>query len=103
MSHEGYSGAHIMLAFLAGAVGGACAALLTAPAPGSETREALRSWSQEAQGRAGNWARNAQGTAARVPTALRLAYSQASDAARQAFTDALRDQTDADEKTSAKA
>ena len=75
-----YSGAHLMLAFLAGAVGGACAALLTAPQSGSEARDSLRGWAREAQGSAG-----------RVPEALRSAYQRASVAAKQAFTEALQE------------
>ncbi len=103
MNHDGYSGAHLMLAFLAGTVGGACAALLMAPQSGTETRDVLRTWTRDAQDRAGGWARGAQGTAARVPTALRLAYSQASEAARQAFTEALHDQSEGGSDTSAEA
>ena len=62
-----------------------------------------RTWTRDAQDRAGGWARGAQGTAARVPTALRLAYSQASEAARQAFTEALHDQSESGGDTSAEA
>ncbi len=75
-----YSGAHLMLAFLAGAVGGVCAALLTAPQAGSETRASLR-----------GWARDAQDSAGKVPEALRSAYRRATLAAKEAFTEALKD------------
>ena len=47
---NGYGGAHLMLAFIAGAAAGAAAALLTAPRPGTETREAVRGWARDAQG-----------------------------------------------------
>lgn len=87
MSHhsDGYSGAHIVLAFLAGAVGGAAAALLTAPQSGQDTRDTLR-----------GWARDAQSTAPKLPSALNRAYREATNAAREAFTQALRE---ADEET----
>lgn len=78
-----YSGAHLILAFLAGAVGGACAALLTAPQSGTETRSSLR-----------GWARDAQGSAGRVPDALRSAYKRATVAAKEAFTEALKERPD---------
>jgi len=78
--NDGYSGAHLMLAFIAGAVGGAAVALLTAPQPGGETRETLR-----------GWAGDAQGQATRIPHALQQAYRRASVAAKEAFTEALRD------------
>jgi gas vesicle protein len=74
-----YSGAHLLLAFLAGAVTGACGALLSAPQPGRETRGSLR-----------GWARDAQGQASRVPLALRDAYHEAASAAKKAFTEALK-------------
>ncbi len=67
-----------MLAFLAGAVSGACVALLTAPQSGGETRERLRGWSRETQARAG-----------RVPQAMHSAFRRASTAALDAFTEAL--------------
>ena len=75
-----YSGAHLMLAFLAGAVGGACAALLSAPQSGGETRDTLR-----------GWARDAQLNAGRVPTAVKSAYERATVAAKEAFTEALEE------------
>jgi gas vesicle protein len=74
-----YSGAHLILAFLAGAVTGVAGALLSAPQPGRETRDSLR-----------GWAKDAQGQATRVPQALREAYHEAAGAAKKAFTDALK-------------
>lgn len=79
MSEEnGYSGVQVLLAFLAGAVTGACVALLAAPQSGTETRGAIR-----------GWARDAGGKATRLPEALRRAYREATHAARQAFNQAL--------------
>lgn len=40
--HNGFSGTHIFIAFLAGAAAGAAVALLTTPTTGSENREKLR-------------------------------------------------------------
>ena len=75
-----YGVAHLLLAFMAGAVAGACAAVLTAPQSGSETRDTLR-----------GWARDAQGRAPRLPDALRGAYLEATAAAKKAFVEALED------------
>jgi gas vesicle protein len=76
--HDRYGGAHLLLAFMAGAVVGACATVLTAPQSGSETRDTLRGWAREAQGRA-----------PRLPDALRGAYREATAAAKKAFVEAL--------------
>ncbi len=76
-----YSGAHLLLAFIAGGVAGAAVALLSAPQSGSQTRGQLR-----------GWARDAQGKAVKVPDALRNAYNEASEAARKAFVAALADE-----------
>ena len=78
--NSGYSGAHLMLAFIAGAVGGVAVALLTAPQAGGETRESLR-----------GWAGDAQGQATRIPRAVQQAYQRASVAAKEAFTEALKE------------
>ena len=75
-----YGGAHVLLAFLAGAAAGAVVAYLTAPRSGRESRENLREWAGEVRGKA-----------ARVPHAVREAYSKASEAAKTAFAEALRD------------
>jgi gas vesicle protein len=72
--HSHYSGAHLLIAFLAGAAAGAAVALLTAPAPGREARESVRGWAKDAQGRV-----------ERVPRAVRSAYTEAARAAKDAF------------------
>lgn len=77
---NGYSGAQIVLAFLAGAVTGTCVALLAAPQAGRDTRGAIRGWTRDAGGKA-----------TRLPEALRGAYREAVRAASQAFTEALAD------------
>ena len=70
-----YSGAHLLLAFVAGGIAGAAVALLAAPQSGTETRDTIR-----------GLAKNAQGKAVKVPDALRRAYADASDAAKKAFS-----------------
>lgn len=75
---NGYSGTQVLLAFLAGAITGASAALLSAPQSGSETRGAIRGWAHDAGAKA-----------TRLPEALRNAYREASRAAKQAFNEAL--------------
>jgi len=82
-----YSGAHLLLAFLAGAATGAVAALLNAPSSGREARDNVR-----------EWARGAQGKATLVPGALREAADRAMQAAKIAFNEAL-EETKADEET----
>ena len=81
MSQNGISGSQMMLAFLAGAVTGAAVALLATPKSGADARQSIR-----------GWATDAQGTAGRVPDALRVAYARASVAAKDAFTQALREE-----------
>lgn len=78
-----YSGAHLLISFLAGAAAGAAVALLTAPQSGSESRGMIRTW-----------ARDAQGKAVRVPAALKSAYERAAHAAREAFVQSLREGSD---------
>jgi gas vesicle protein len=85
--HEGYGGAHLLLAFIAGGVAGAATALLLTPHSGPETRDTLRGWSREAQDKAG-----------RVPVALRRAFHDASEAARRAFSETFAKSIDATEK-----
>jgi gas vesicle protein len=80
-----YSGAHVLLAFVAGAVTGAAVALLTAPQSGSDTRESIR-----------GWAREGQATAVRLPETLAAAYHRAVDAAKRTFNKELRERTDDD-------
>ena len=82
---SGFNAGHVLLAFLAGTVTGTMVALLSAPHSGSETRGAIR-----------GWARDAGGKATRLPEALRHAYLQATNAARNAFNDALREREGGD-------
>jgi gas vesicle protein len=77
---NGYGGAHLLIAFLAGTVAGAAVAYLTAPGSGRETRESLKGWAGEVRGKA-----------VRVPHAVREAYVKASEAAKTAFVEALRE------------
>ena len=75
MSDSGrYGAAHLLIAFLAGAAAGAAVALLTAPQSGERTRERVQAWAADLRG-----TREALGRAAR--------------AARDAFAEALRDET----------
>ena len=76
--NNSYSGAHLLLAFIAGGIAGAAIALLAAPQSGTETRDTIR-----------GLAKNAQGKAVKVPIALRRAYADASDAAKKAFSAAF--------------
>jgi gas vesicle protein len=80
MNGNGNGGAHLILAFLAGAVTGACAALLIAPQSGDETRDSLRGWARDAESKAG-----------RVPLAVKNAAQRASEAARTAFNEAMQE------------
>jgi gas vesicle protein len=86
--HEGYGGAHLLLAFIAGGIAGATAALLLAPQSGAETRDALRTWSRDARGRA-----------VRLPEALRRAYRDASEAAKKAFSETFAESMGGPEKS----
>jgi gas vesicle protein len=79
MEREGYGGFGMFLAFLGGAVAGAAVALLVAPASGEETREKLLSI-----------ANTGKDKVTRVPKALKSAYSQASEVAKDAFAEAYR-------------
>jgi gas vesicle protein len=82
---NGYNGAQILLAFLAGAVVGTTVALLSAPHSGSDTRGAIR-----------GWARDAGARATRLPEALGHAYREATGAAKQAFNKALAEHPSAE-------
>jgi gas vesicle protein len=77
-----YSGAHLLLAFIAGGIAGAAVALLAAPQTGTETRDSIR-----------GLAKGAQGKAVKVPDALRRAYADASDAAKKAFSASFAEST----------
>ena len=75
-----YGGAHLLIAFLAGAAAGAAVAYLTAPRAGRELREDLKGWAGDVREKA-----------TRVPHAVREAYSKASEAAKTAFVEALQE------------
>ena len=79
MSDNGrYGGAHLLIAFLAGAAAGAAVALLTAPQSGVESREQVRGWAADLGEKA-----------SRVPGAVQSAYGRAAEAAKEAFSQAL--------------
>jgi len=84
--NDRYGGAHLLIAFLAGAAAGAAVALLTAPQSGRETRAKVRSWTQDLGSKA-----------QKVPGAVHEAYDRAAEAARRAFTDAMRDTDESSE------
>ena len=71
---------HLLLALVSGAAAGAAAAYLTAPRSGLETRRRLQAVADDARG-----------TVERVPVALR----RATEAARDAFNESLRDEIEA--------
>ena len=73
-----YGGAHLLIAFVAGAAAGAAVALLTAPKSGRESRAQVRAWA----GDLGQKASRASG-------AVHDAYGRAADAAKDAFSQAL--------------
>ena len=77
---DGFSGFGIFMAFLGGAAAGAAAALLLAPASGEETREKLL-----------GMANTGKDKVARMPKALKSAYAQATEVARDAFSEAYRE------------
>lgn len=78
-----HSGGQVFLAFLGGAAVGALVGLLTAPSSGEELRE-----------RVVTTARRRRNEIARIPTAVRAAYTEAAEAARNAFIEAYNAQTD---------
>ena len=80
MRDEGFSGFGVFLAFLGGAVAGAAVAMLVTPASGEETRNKIKSL-----------ANNSKDKVARVPKALKSAYSQASEVAKDAFNEAYQE------------
>jgi gas vesicle protein len=82
-----YSGAHLLVTFMAGAAAGVVAALLLAPQSGTESRNQIRGWAKEAQSKAG-----------RLPKAVKAAYSEAAHSAKDAFTDAFNRQQERDER-----
>lgn len=75
---EGFSGAAVVLAFLAGAAAGAAVALMTAPKAGRDTREDVRGWARDTREKIHD---RLDGT----PDTIRDAYGRAADAARRAY------------------
>ena len=76
---EGFTGMGIILAFLGGAAAGATAALLLTPKTGEETRRDIRELADKSRKQV-----------TRVPKALREAYSQATEVAKDAFVGAYQ-------------
>jgi gas vesicle protein len=76
---EGFSGFGVFLAFLGGAAAGAAVALLMAPTSGEETRDKLLGYANEGKDKV-----------TRVPQALKSAYAQATEVARDAFSEAYK-------------
>lgn len=82
VEREGFSGFGVFMAFLGGAVAGAAVALLYAPQSGDETRDRLLGYVNQGKDKM-----------QRVPTALKSAYSQATEVARDAFSEAYKERT----------
>jgi gas vesicle protein len=78
MSDNNFNSAHLLLAFLGGAVTGAAVAYLTTPKSGAETRQ----WISESLA-------SRRDEIARLPPALRAAYDAATDAAKGAYRESL--------------
>jgi gas vesicle protein len=76
---KGFSGLGIFAAFLGGAAAGAACALLLAPLTGEEARQKLK-----------DLADTGKAKVARVPKAIASAYSQASEVAKDAFSEAYQ-------------
>lgn len=72
--YRGFHAGHLLLALFGGAIAGAGVAYLTAPASGADTRNRMRGMAQDTNA-----------AAHRMPDAVR----KASEAARDAFVDAL--------------
>jgi gas vesicle protein len=87
MSNQNNGGAGVLLAFLAGAAVGAAVALLFAPAPGSETREAVNRRAREGRDRVLEALRQGQG----IVAAQRESIGNAFDRARERAQAAVRD------------
>lgn len=80
---NGFSGLGVFFAFLAGAAAGAATAMLMTPTTGEETRQKLK-----------ELANNGRDTVARVPKAIASAYSQATEVAKDAFSEAYESAKD---------
>lgn len=77
--NSGFGAMGVILAFVGGAAAGAVAAVLLAPKSGVETRKDLKHFASEGVERAG-----------RLPGAIREAYSQGSELAKDTFTEAYK-------------
>ena len=75
-------GAGVLLAFLAGAAVGAAVALLFAPAPGNETREAMNRRAREGRDRVMDALRQGQGIIAEQRESITTAFKQAREQAK---------------------
>jgi len=75
-------GGGVLLAFLAGAAVGAAVALLFAPAPGSETREAVNRRAKEGRDRVMEALRHGQGIVAAQRENLTSAFDRAREQAQ---------------------
>jgi gas vesicle protein len=84
MANDQGSGATVMVAFLLGALTGAAAALLFAPAAGRETRELLAERAREGRDKAAEAARQTRDLLTRQRDNLATAIDQG----RQAYRDA---------------
>lgn len=80
MEKEGFSGFGVFLAFLGGAVAGAAVAMLVTPTTGEEARNKIK-----------DLATNSKDKVQRMPKALKSAYAQASDVAKDAFNEAYQE------------
>jgi gas vesicle protein len=76
---RGFNGAHLLVAFTAGAVAGAAVAYLTAPRSGKETREALQAWTKDARDKA-----------SRIPHSVREAVERGAQAGKEAFVESYK-------------
>jgi gas vesicle protein len=76
---RGLNGFGIFAAFVGGAAAGAAAALLLAPVSGEEARRRIKDMASTSRERV-----------ARVPKAIASAYSQASEVAKDAFSEAYQ-------------
>jgi gas vesicle protein len=78
MSNSDFTSAHVMLAFLTGAAAGAAVAFLTAPRSGADTRQ----WITDSMA-------SRRDEIGKLPPALRAAYDAATEAAKDAYREAL--------------
>jgi gas vesicle protein len=81
-----YGGAHLLVAFVAGAAAGAAVALLTTPKTGRESREQMRAWAADLGDKA-----------SRAAGAVQTAYGRAVEAGKDAFAQAKGNRRDTTE------